>query len=162
MKSKCDKCDKPATIHLTEINGENKVEKHLCEDCAAAEGITVKANIPITQLLEEFVLQSAHGDEITNLTCDVCGTTFSEFRHNGLLGCPNDYNAFERPLEPLLSRAHEDATRHIGKVPSRAGSDQKKQNAILKLRAELKNAIAVEDYEKAAAIRDKIKEIENP
>ena len=48
MKKKCDKCDNPATIHLTEILGGKKIEKHLCEDCAAEDGITIKANIPIS------------------------------------------------------------------------------------------------------------------
>ena len=163
MKSKCDKCDKPATVHLTEIKNGEKIEKHLCEDCASAEGITIKANmVPISQLLEEFVLQSGESEEIAELRCEVCGMTFAEFRQQGLLGCPNDYDAFERALDPLLSRTQEGATRHIGKVPSRAGNDQKKQNALLKLRADLKSAIAIEDYEKAAALRDKIKELENP
>ena len=48
----------------------------------------------------------------------------------------------------------------IGKVPHRAGSVQKKQNAMLRLRAELKGAIAAEDYERAAVLRDQIKELE--
>jgi len=163
MKFKCDKCDKPATVHLTEIVNGQKHEKHLCEDCAAQEGITIKANVPISQLLEEFVLQSAEGGEsdVGDLACDVCGTTFAEFRHRGVLGCPNDYDAFEQALLPLLGRAQEGAARHIGKVPRRAGSDQKKQNLILRLRAELKGAVAAEDYEKAAALRDKVKELEN-
>ncbi|MHC4981642.1 MAG: UvrB/UvrC motif-containing protein [Planctomycetota bacterium] len=160
MKSKCDRCDKPATVHLTEIINGEKTEKHLCEDCASSEGITIKANVPISQLLEEFVLQTSDEEGISDLKCDVCGMTFAEFRKHGLLGCPNDYNAFERALEPLLNRAQEGAARHVGKVPTRAGTDQKKQNAMLKLRAELKQAIATEDYEKAAALRDKIKEME--
>jgi len=162
MKSKCDKCDKPAKVHLTEIINGEKIEKHLCEDCASAEGIAIKTNVPISQLLEEFVLQTAEDEGISEMRCEVCGMTFGEFRQHGLLGCPNDYDAFERALEPLLNRAQEGVPRHTGKVPSRAGSDQKKQNALLKLRAELKSAIATEDYEKAAALRDKIKEIEGP
>jgi len=58
MKFKCDKCSKPATIHLTEIIDGEKIEKHLCQDCAATEGITVKAEVPISQLLEDFILQT--------------------------------------------------------------------------------------------------------
>jgi HSP20 family protein len=46
MKKKCDNCDKPATIHLTEIVGGEKTERHLCGDCAAEAGITIKAEIP--------------------------------------------------------------------------------------------------------------------
>ena len=162
MKAKCDKCGKPATIHLTEIVGGDKLEKHLCEDCAAADGITVKANIPISQLLEDFVLQTSRAEETAGLKCDVCGMTFEDFRNQGLLGCPNDYDAFDKALSPLLERAQEGACQHLGKVPQRAGGDQTRHNTILRLRAELKLAIASEDYELAAGLRDQIKELEKP
>ena len=42
----------------------------------------------------------------------------------------------------------------------RAGADQKKTNAILRLRAQLRSAVAAEDYEQAAKLRDQIKEWE--
>ena len=147
-----------ATIHLTEIVDGQKSEKHLCEDCAATEGITIKADIPISQLLEDFILQTASGQEPSELLCDVCGLSFNEFRKKGLLGCPHDYHAFESALIPLLQRAQLGATEHVGKVPCHSGLDQKRQNRVLKLRAELRGAIASEDYERAAQLRDDIKE----
>ncbi len=162
MKRECDKCGKPATVHLTEISDGEKIEKHLCEDCAAAEGITVKANLPISQLLEDFILQSAGHEDTSDLQCDVCGLTFPEFRQRGVLGCPNDYDAFSEVLDPMLRQAQEGAEQHIGKVPERAGSGQEKQNAMLRLRGELKQAIAAENYERAAEIRDRLKEMEEP
>jgi len=161
MKFKCDKCGKPATIHLTEIINSEKIEKHLCEDCAADEGITIKADVPISQLLEDFILHTTAADELLELTCNVCGLSFTDFRHQGLLGCPHDYDAFERALGPLLKRAQDGATHHTGKVPAKAGSDQKKQNTILRLRAQLKTAVTAEDYETAAKLRDKIKELQS-
>jgi len=160
MKQKCDKCSKPATVYMTEIIDGKKIEKHLCEDCAMAEGITIKASIPINQLLEDFILQTSGGPGASDLTCDVCGMTFAEFRNKALLGCPHDYEAFQPVLEPLLERAQEGACQHTGKVPHRAGSDQKKHHALLRLRGELRNAVAAEDYERAAALRDQIKELE--
>lgn len=160
MTDKCDKCDNTATIHLTEIVDGAKIEKNLCEKCAMSEGITVTANIPISKLLEDFVLQTSAEAGQADLKCDVCGMTFAEFRQQAVLGCPNDYNAFEPALGPLMERAHEGARQHIGKVPRRAGSDQKKQNALLRLRAELKGAVGAEDYERAAELRDRIKELE--
>jgi protein arginine kinase activator len=45
-------------------------------------------------------------------------------------------------------------------VPRRAGGDQEKQNAILRLRVQLKQAIAAENYERAAELRDRLKEME--
>ena len=157
---KCDKCDKVATVHLTEIVDGEKIEKHLCEECASGEGITVKADIPISQLLEDFILQTSASEKPVDLSCPVCGLTFAEFRQQGVLGCPHDYDAFEDALAPLLERAQRGESHHVGKVPRRTGGDQKRQNLILKYRAELRGAIAAENYELAAALRDKIKEVE--
>lgn len=160
MKRECDKCGKPATVHMTEIVEGEKLEKHLCEDCAAAEGITVKANLPISQLLEDFILQSAGREDISEMRCDVCGLTFNEFRQRGVLGCPNDYDAFADALDPMLKQAQEGCDQHMGKVPRRAGATQQKHSAILRLRAELKQAISAENYERAAELRDRLKEME--
>ena len=163
MKDSCDKCGKPASVYLTEIlsDGE-KVEKHLCDECAATEGITIKTNEPITKMLEEFILQSASDTELAGLKCDVCGITFLEFRQQQLLGCPNDYRAFEEVLAPLLERAHEGASVHTGKVPADAAESERRQNELLQLRGRLKEAVAREDYEQAAALRDRIKKLEGP
>ena len=161
MNFKCDKCGKPATIHLTEILDGDKIEKHFCQNCASTDGITIKAEVPIGQLLEDFVLQSGGLDEGPELECEVCGIKFSEFREAGLLGCPNDYDVFEENLVELLERAQEGAVQHIGKVPHGSGDIQKRQTAILRLRSELKAAINSEDYERAASLRDQIKELEN-
>lgn len=164
MKKQCDRCDsRPATVHLTEIVNGEKIEKHLCEHCASEEGITIKANVPISQLLEDFILQSSEPGEEgepEELRCDVCGLTFSEFRKAGQLGCPNDYDVFAPRLEPLLERAHDGAGQHIGKVPQRAGNAQKRQTEILRLRGELRSAVAREEYERAVELRDRIKELE--
>jgi protein arginine kinase activator len=161
MKQKCDKCDKPATIHLTEIVSGKKIEKHLCEDCASEEGITVKANVPISQLLEDFVLQTSSAEPSPpELECEVCGMTFTEFREHGQLGCPNDYDAFDAVLTPMLARAQDGASQHVGKVPQHAGTAQQRQTEILRLRAELRDAITAEHYEQAADLRDRIKQLE--
>ncbi len=160
MKQKCDKCDRPATVHLTEIVDGHKSEKHLCEVCASSEGITIQQNMPISQLLEDFVMQSQQAKKLGELVCDHCGMSFLEFRQGGLLGCPHDYEAFSSALEPLLARAQEGASHHIGKVPSRAGGDEQRQNELLRLRADLREAVQTEAYEQAAQIRDRIKELE--
>jgi protein arginine kinase activator len=160
MKHECDNCGKPATVHLTEIVDGQKSEKHLCEDCAASEGITVKANLPISQLLEDFILQTASKEGSTEAKCEVCGLTFAEFRQRGVLGCPNDYDAFADALRPILQRAQGGAEQHIGRVPRRAATNQHKQTEALRLRAQLKTAVAAEDYEQAVRLRDRIRELE--
>ena len=160
MKEKCDNCDRPATVHLTEILNGQKIEKHLCEQCAMADGITIKANVPISQMLEDFVLATTSDSDQVLLACDVCGISFNEFRQQGQLGCPNDYDALDPALRTIVQRAQEGADQHVGKVPRRTGGDQARQAGILRLRAELKEAVALEDYERAAHLRDRIREAE--
>ena len=160
MKFMCDKCGREATVHLTEISNGEKIEKHLCEECAVSDGITIKTQLPISQILEELVLHSSAGKELSEVKCDVCGMTFLEFRREGLLGCPNDYAAFEKVLVPLLERAHEGGAYHAGRIPANAADGERKQTELLRLRGRLKEAVTNEEYERAAELRDRIKELE--
>jgi protein arginine kinase activator len=167
MSRKCDNCKNVATVHLTEIKGGKKIEKHLCEQCAAQqEGIPVKAHTPINELLSNFVMAHsglAKEAASTGLACEHCGMTWAEFRQGGLLGCEHDYSIFEKDLTPLLQRAHEGNTHHLGKVPVRRGGSgvpMKRQADLARLRRELQKAIEVEDYERAAKLRDQIRQAE--
>jgi len=164
---KCDNCNKQATVHLTEIRSGKKIEKHLCEQCAAAsEGVPMKQHTPINELLTNFVMAHSGLQKEMGTTCEHCGITWAEFRQHGLFGCEHDYDLFEKDLTPLLQRAHEAATHHTGKVPTRAGASTpgvpKKRKTIdmAKLKKELQRAIENEDYERAAQLRDAIKEAE--
>ena len=160
MQFKCDNCGREATVQITEIRDGQKIDKHLCEECAASEGITIKAQVPLGKLLEALLLQSHADQELGRLKCEVCGITFLEFRQQQLLGCPNDYKAFEQVLGPLLERAHEGGSCHVGKVPADAAASERRQNELLRLRGQLKEAVSQEDYEGAAGLRDRIRELE--
>jgi protein arginine kinase activator len=167
---KCESCNnRQATVHLTEIRNGKTIAKHLCEQCAAqSEGVpqAVKGHTPINELLTNFVMAHAGLQKELGVTCDQCGITWSEFRQHGLFGCDKDYDVFEKDLTPLLQRAHEGATHHTGKVPTRAGSastaakPRKKVIDVTKLRKELQRAVEAEDYEKAARLRDQIRQAE--
>ncbi|MGF1632753.1 MAG: UvrB/UvrC motif-containing protein [Phycisphaerae bacterium] len=164
----CDDCKKPKTVHLTEIKNGKQVEKHLCADCPKLqeEGMAVKSqHTPINELLTNFVMATHSGIQQQAAACENCGLTWAEFRQSGLLGCPNDYDVFERELAPLLQRAHEGATHHVGKVPQRRGGvgvpAKRVQHDLIRLRRDLADAVEREDYETAAAIRDKIKQAES-
>lgn len=167
MKRKCDKCDRPATHHSVEIVKGKKIEKHLCDVHAAEEGLAIKAvHAPIGELLTNFV--KMHGGaaggsgsgKAAGLQCPECGLTFQQFRDSSLLGCPDCYKAFEGPLGPLLERAHEGATHHVGKVPRRAGAGEARQVQLSRMRKRLDQAVEVEDYELAARLRDDIRRME--
>ena len=166
MKSKCDKCDRPATHHAIEIVGGKKIEKNLCDTHAAEDGLAVKAaHAPINELLTNFVKLHSGGDVTTgsggnDAACSHCGTTFGQFREHSLLGCPTCYADFERQISPLLERAHEGATHHVGKMPHLGGAGDQRQIQLMRMRKRLDDAVATEDYELAARLRDEIGQLE--
>ncbi len=157
----CQRCNKnEATIHITDISNGEHQENHLCEQCAETEGAVIKTPTTINQLLSSFIMAHTGVAELAELSCPECGLSFLEFRQHGLLGCPNDYEVFEKPLEGLLTRVHGQETHHVGKVPARGGAQQKKNMQLLRLRRELTKAVESEEYEEAAQLRDKIKEFD--
>jgi protein arginine kinase activator len=93
--------------------------------------------------------------------CPNCGLSFSDFRRLGHLGCNECYETFDNQIEPMLRRLH-GSTEHVGKKLN-ANVDPKadKHLTIKKLEEELQQAVSQEAYEKAAQIRDQIRELKN-
>ena len=161
MKRNCDKCGNPATFHEIAIVKGEKVQKHLCELHAKQEGLApTVTQTSINELLTNFVKSDSGAASEQDLKCEECGLAYSDFREHTLMGCPACYVAFDAPLGPLLERAHDGASQHVGKVPSRAGSSEQRQQHVLKMRRRLEEAVTAEDYEMAARLRDEIRRTE--
>jgi protein arginine kinase activator len=86
--------------------------------------------------------------------------TIREFKEKGILGCSECYKAFAPTVNPVISRV-QGKTEHIGKIPVKSGKGIAERKKLLNLKQELQRAIAMEEYEKAAEIRDKMREISN-
>jgi len=156
----CQRCNKQqATIHLTEILNNEKRERHLCEDCAREEGVAIKAQINLQDVLSGMLDAHESAGRDANLRCPDCGITYAEFRNQGRLGCPHDYDVFAEPLHEVLEKVH-GATEHTGKLPLRAGCDTRGQRELMQLRRRLQDAVEAERYEEAARLRDLIHEKE--
>ncbi|QEH33911.1 UvrB/uvrC motif protein [Aquisphaera giovannonii] len=166
---KCQKCSKPATFHITDIVEKGKHrEYHFCDE-HARQHLTAPEETPESAPMGELAKKLASGSSASvsfreaspadKQVCPVCQITFLEFRKSGRLGCPYDYEVFRDELMPLLESIHGE-TRHSGKVPRRAPRNTQQQTTLIQLRNELKRAVAAEDYEEAARLRDRIKSIE--
>ena len=157
---KCQKCTKAATLHITEVLGEEQFEElHLCEECAHKYLYEPqKAGTPKAAP----AAQADEGEEVgtPNRECPVCGIKFVEFRNSGRLGCPHDYQEFREELLPLLENIHGDPPKHTGKVPRRLPQSKQMQSELVQLRKQLLQAVNKEAYEEAARIRDRIRQIE--
>ena len=164
---KCQKCDKPATFHITDLVDGKANEVHLCEQCAQAflapTSEQAAEMLPaISGLIAQQLAVGETAEELARLdekVCPVCGISFLEFRKQGRLGCPHDYNHFSRELEPLLVNIHGE-TRHVGKSPKHGLRNAEEQTQLIRLRREMKEAVGSEDYERASQLRDRIREIE--
>lgn len=160
----CEKCKKAqSTFHVTNIDAEGKTELHLCDRCAVEEGYSAPTTPPVisSEILDTFVAKTkATGASLANLICDECGISYIEFRNQGQLGCGRDYVVFKEALLPLIERAHEGATRHVGRAPKSAGAKRPIQETLRLLRRQLEDAVTAEDYERAAALRDRIRAAE--
>ncbi len=163
---KCQKCAKPATYHITDIESGKPREYHLCDEHARLHLTPTEpeAESPTMGELAKKLIVSTPGSTprepaSDKQVCPNCQITFAEFRGTGRLGCPYDYEVFRDELMPLLENIH-DETRHSGKVPRRAPRNSQQQTTLIQLRNDLKRAVAAEDYEAAARIRDSIRTIE--
>ncbi len=158
----CQHCKKQtATVHLTDLVQGEKREKHLCEDCANSEGVVVKQNISISDVLNSFLMSQSSIQEMARVKCPDCGTTFVEFRNQGLLGCANDYDVFGKALANVIERAQDGQTQHTGKSPGELVRIDPVQQERLRLQRELREAVEREDYEMAARLRDQLGELQS-
>jgi protein arginine kinase activator len=157
---KCQHCSKPATVHLTELEGGAKKEYHLCEACAEKQHFLQHKELNLPAIVQSLIGQHIGQltDELAKLTCPACGIKYMEFRAEGRLGCPHDYEIFQAGLEPLLLRIHR-AKRHIGKSPRRRYCATL-QRDLVQLRQRLRAAVESEEYEEAARLRDLIRQKE--
>lgn len=164
-KRACDQCGADsAVVHLTQVVNNEMKTSHLCEKCAAVKGVESveePTNFPLTGFLAQLTDAPASEDpDETFGPCSFCGLTFEKFREVGRLGCPHCYTTYETYLRGLLRRVH-GSTQHVGKVylpPDPAASDIEKQMEVL--RHKLQRAVDAEDFERAAGLRDKIRDLE--
>ena len=155
----CDICKKNvATVHLTQMV-EGKTKKvDLCEACSKEKGVDDPTGFSLADLLlglgaAQEIEQASAGGEIK---CPHCGFTQADFKKAGRLGCSECYKVFAEGLESLLKTMHKGA-RHVGKVPQVYRQSQDLQDKLKSLQKKLEKAIANEDFETAANLRDELK-----
>ncbi len=167
---KCQKCNRPATFHITELLGGKPQELHLCSEHAQeyldhaknASPETVDVASALAHHMAQHMSLSKTSKELSQIdeeACPVCGMSFYEFRNLSRLGCPNDYRFFWKQLESLLMSVHGEVT-HVGKTPLRASRLSERFTELIRMRQQMRSAVQDEKYEMASVLRDKIREIE--
>ena len=186
---KCEKCGKnEANVRYTEIINGSRKEIRVCEKCAKEMGIdNVGFDMPFSfsNIFSDFFEEPSIGLlpnlKKENTICKTCDDTFNTLLNTGLLGCEDCYSEFESKLDPLLKKIQA-SNRHVGRkskneekinkdiieVNEEKAHEEKKEETkkvlsineqIEELSKKLNEAIAKEEYEEAAKIRDEINRI---
>ena len=156
----CDNCqERDAAITLTTIENDAVRQLNLCERCAAERGVeTPSAHVksPLGELLHA-VQQQATMSPTDSARCSFCQTSKSDFRSSGRLGCAHCYGAFEQSLRDLLRRVHGHSV-HVGRgYNSPQPAVMERAATLRELQARLDQAVAGEEFELAASLRDQIR-----
>jgi protein arginine kinase activator len=191
----CESCqENAATVHET-VMEHNQVtrEKHLCDGCAAKQGVIGKMQTTlVAELLGSLKEKQKGAAKETDVRCPDCGILYSEFRAKARFGCSRDYDVFRKHVLALLEKIH-GSTDHTGKrpkgapkAPTKEMKDAEKaaekaavktvkapakevkvvakdatppQKSIAELEKELEKLVKAEDFEKAAKLRDTIRDM---
>lgn len=157
----CEECGiREANVRFTTISGGKSYEKMLCAQCLAKHKQELLDGISLGDLMAGFLKEEQNGEApAEGLRCPGCGMAYEEFKSKGRLGCAKCYKAFSAQLEPVLARMH-GRVRHAGKLPQSLREKTSDQDRIHSLKEEMEKAVAVEDFERAASLRDQIKALQ--
>jgi protein arginine kinase activator len=160
---KCEICrNNDAVIHIQQIIGSERIDLHLCEVCALERGImskTDKDELSLSSLLTGLIdIRDSKGSQKSS--CPRCGRSWQEINDRERVGCAECYTCFGKEIRALMQKTLGKG-RHRGKYPRRLLAYKKILLDVMKLKEGLKEALGREDYEKAAVLRDRIKELED-
>jgi protein arginine kinase activator len=160
---KCDACGlRDALIHVRQLQKNGFQELHLCEECAQERGFIREEDSEISagDLLAGLLDGTTPtGTAPAPAACPSCGLAVAEFRKRGRAGCAACYEAFGDDVKRILSQMAP-RPRHAGKLPRepQAGSEDAEDRE--ELAAELRAAVEGEEYERAARLRDRLRNLD--
>jgi len=164
----CEKCKlNPATVHVQQFINGVKTESFLCQNCAGESEQTLSFDNIFQNLMQMFVKPAtATGGglaAIPDITaqCHACGLSYNDFKKISKFGCSTCYQVFKKPLDQIFRTIQQGRNIHEGKFPQKSGVEMIQKKTIENLRILLIKAVQDEEFEKAAFLRDKIKEMES-
>ena len=161
----CEHCKKhPATVHYRENKNGVKSEAWLCASCATQMGITLKTDPFGDDFPSSFPLFTTAKPREEGAVCPVCKTPLSRIRSKGVFGCAACYDTFATALDmsPFVGRGYTAGRLAPDALKTEKTSENKemKKDTVAALREKLRAALAEENYEEAAVLRDQIRKEE--
>jgi len=163
MNVKCEVCNqRESVVHVQQIIGDEKVDMYLCEVCAAEKGISKQSDrveLSLSQLLTGLFSSAQPGAEVDLDACPNCGTGIETLRKEGRLGCAECYQSFASEIRSFQKKLA-GTVHHAGKLPRKLRTYKELIVDRHELETKLEDAVRNEDYEEAAILRDRIRDIE--
>ena len=164
-------CQLPKKVHITDIVNGVAHSLSVCAQCPFINNLPPKEQIAPVGLLAAalpaallqklgFSLQQLNQNliqqqQLAQQKCQTCGISLLEIFQNGRIGCAGCYNTFSQQLRLIIGNCQDGKSQHTGKTPLHSH----KQQQIADLQKEMDEAVKKEEYEKAAKLRDQIKEL---
>ncbi len=160
----CEDCHQnQATVMITVTTGGESTTRHLCPDCMKKmeSGFKQGDVQGFLSSLLSLLSRAPQSPEEPSLTCPGCGLTYEAFQRTGKLGCAQCYQAFQAQLRPLLLRIH-GRSQHAGRVPAGQRKERDLALCLNDLKERMEQAVAAENFEEAARLRDEIRALNQP
>ena len=175
----CHKNEAAGTLHRKDANGEDE-ELYVCKSCLARHGgapgngadggsaengpkiVTPDGEEPpafIRNFLDAavgLIEGVANAETPKEKKCPVCGRTWEEIKETRAVGCADCWAQFGKEIRrEFLGGSY--GPKHVGKIPEKT-PDGKPSRAFLE--KELRDAVARQNYRKAAKIRKQLDEMD--
>ena len=153
----CEECGKnQAEVLVTTVVNGQSATRPLCRACLK------KYQTGDLQAVLAAILSAMAGklqetdEEMPDIVCPKCGETYAEFQKTGMLGCAECYQAFRKELAPVITRV-QGRSQHAGRKPPVSEEEQARQDRMAELRGLMEAAVAEENFEEAARLRDELR-----
>lgn len=161
----CDFCnERDAVIFLEQVDSNGQKRKiNICMECAMERGISPNPKSiesSIGELFKEIANVSKKIIADNSRMCPVCGTSIASIRKSKIVGCPECYAIFKADIRKILNDKGISSF-YTGSMPERLSTVHSVLNDRVALQNKMEDAVAHEDYEKAAMYRDYLKALEN-
>ena len=151
---RCVACGhRSAQLKVAKSVGRVQENLWLCDPCARRLGI-VRPRAAYTAIeILSGLFEGVDDRAATELTCPSCGMTAHNLRLHGRTGCERCYEVF-RPLIQELIADTAGSARHRGRYPRYLHAIKQVLVDRTVIREQLGLAVAEENYEEAARLRD--------
>ncbi len=157
----CNFCKKnEVTVSIEQISDGVSKNLFLCKECAKRFGLgafSENIDISVTNLFKQ---QESLSKIQVSPKCPGCGQRLDDICSNQRIGCAECFSFFKKEISGILQKKRKNL-HYTGDIPIEPVKEFTEKISVMELKKQLKKAVEVEDYERAAVLRDEIKRLED-